>query len=179
LTATLAEGDQAKPTKPVILTRAHDRTNFESGAAELDEWLQKYSWQNQQANNATTYVSTIGSRVVGYYAVTVAGYERVAAPEAIAKRAPETVPCFLLARLAIDLEWQGRGVGWGLLRDAMQRVLLVSQSVAAPALLVHARDDTARAFYLHHADFLQSPVEPLHLFLPMKAIAAELEKLKG
>jgi len=170
---------QAKPGRPEKLTKLHDRTSFESGAAELDQWLQKYSWQNQRANNATTYVSTHGDRVVGYYALTVAGYARSATPEAIAKRAPEPVPCFLLARLAIDVEFQGRGLGWGLLRDAMQRVLMLSESVAAPALLVHARDEAARQFYQHHAEFLQSPVDPLHLFLPMKAIAAEIERLTG
>lgn len=169
----LAENYNAKPSKPHKLTKAHDRTRFDSGAPELNEWLKKYSWQNLRANNATTYVTTsAGSRVIGYYAITVAGYQRDAVPEAIAKRAPETVPCFLLARLAVDIEWHGRGVGWGLLRDAMQRVLLLSESVSAPALLVHARDDEARAFYCHHAEFLQSPVDPLHLFLPMKAIAS-------
>src|SRR6478672_8147919 len=110
-------------------------------------------------------------------AISVAGYERSEAPEAMATKAPQTVPCFLLARLAVDLEWQGRGLGWGLLRDAIMRALTLSQSVAAPALLVHARDDGARAFYLHHAEFLQSPVEPLHLFLPMKAIAARFDSL--
>ena len=169
----LAENYNAKPSKPHKLTKAHDRTRFDSGAPELNEWLKKYSWQNLRANNATTYVTTsAGSRVIGYYAITVAGYQRDAVPEAIAKRAPETVPCFLLARLAVDIEWHGRGEGWGLLRDAMQRVLLLSESVSAPALLVHARDDAARAFYCHHAEFLQSPVDPLHLFLPMKAIAS-------
>lgn len=163
----------AKPSKPQKLTKAHDRAGFESGAPELDEWLTKYSWQNMRANNATTYVTTVGDRrVVGYYAITVAGYQRGAAPEVIAKRAPETMPCFLLARLAVDVEFHGRGLGWGLLRDAMQRVLMLSESVAAPALLVHARDDEARAFYCHHAEFLQSPVDPLHLFLPLKAMAA-------
>lgn len=172
----MTEADLTRAGKPEKLTGTHDRAGFESGAAELDEWLEKYSWQNQRANNATTYVSTFSGRVVGYYAVTVAGYERSAVPEAIAKKAPQTVPCFLLARLAIDLEWQGRGLGWGLLRDAMHRVLTLSQSVAAPALLVHARDDTARDFYLHHAEFLQSPVDPLHLFLPTKAIAAAFER---
>ncbi len=169
----LAEIRGAKPRRPHKLTKAHDRTRFESGAPELDEWLKKYSWQNQRANNATTYVTTSGDhRVIGYYAITVAGYQRGRAPEAIAKQAPETVPCFLLARLAVDIEWRGRGVGWGLLRDAMQRVVLLSESVAAPALLVHARDDEARDFYCHHAEFLQSPVDPLHLFLPMRAIAS-------
>lgn len=174
----MTEDKPAKPSQPEKLTSAHDRTGFESGAGELDEWLAKYSWQNQRANNATTYVSTFGGRVVGYYAITVAGYERSAAPEAIAKKAPQTVPCFLLARLAVDLEWQGHGLGWGLLRDSIMRALTLSQSVAAPALLVHARDDAARAFYLHHAEFLQSPIEPLHLFLPMKAIAARSDRLR-
>ncbi|SBS77687.1 GCN5-related N-acetyltransferase [uncultured Mycobacterium sp.] len=169
--------DSAKPSKPEKLSKAHDRTGFESGATELDEWLQKYSWQNQRANNATTYVTTFDGRVVGYYAITVAGYERSAAPEAIAKRAPESVPCFLLARLAVDVEWQGRGLGWGLLENGIRRALTLTQSVAAPALLVHARDDTARDFYLHHAEFQPSPVDPLHLFLPMKAIAARYQSL--
>lgn len=113
--------------------------------------------------------------MIGYYAITVAGYQRDAVPDVIARRAPESVPCFLLARLAVDIEWHGRGVGWGLLRDAMQRVLLLSESVSAPALLVHAHDDEARAFYCHHAEFLQSPVDPLHLFLPMKAIASRFQ----
>jgi GNAT superfamily N-acetyltransferase len=90
-------------------------------------------------------------------------------------RQDSAVPCFLLARLAVDVEWQGKGLGWGLLQDALKRVLLLSQSVAAPALLVHARDETARAFYLHHAEFLQSPVDPLHLVLPMKAIASAIQ----
>jgi GNAT superfamily N-acetyltransferase len=175
----LSEDDQARPAKQAKLSKNHDRTNFKSGVNELDVWLQKYSWQNQRANNATTYVTTYEGRVVGYYAITVAGYERSAAPETIAKRAPETVPCFLLARLAVELEWQGRGLAWGLLRDAMQRVLMLSRSVAAPTLLVHARDDTARAFYQHHAEFHQSPVDPLHLFLAMKAIAAEFDRLTG
>lgn len=169
----LTEDGGAKPTKPHKLTKAHDRTRFDSGAPELDDWLKKYSWQNVRAHTATTYVTTSGNgRVIGYYAITVAGYQRDAVPEAIAKRAPDAVPCFLLARLAVDIEWHGRGVGWGLLRDAMQRVLLLAESVAAPALLVHARNDEARAFYCHHAEFLQSPVDPLHLFLPMKAIAS-------
>jgi GNAT superfamily N-acetyltransferase len=175
----LSIGDFARPAEPEKLTNAHDRTHFTSGVNELDDWLHKCSWQNQRANNATTYVSTHAGRAVGYYAITVTGYERSAAPEAIAKRAPETIPCFLLARLAIDVEWQGRGLGWGLLRNAMQRVLMLSKSVAAPALLIHARDENARAFYQHHAEFHQSPVDPLHLFLPMKAIAAEFDRLRA
>ena len=144
----MSEKTSKRPDAPEKLTRAHDRTQFKSGASELDEWLRKYSWQNQRANNATTYVTAYENRVVGYYAITVAAYERGGTPVAIAKKAPESVPCFLLARLAIDLEWRGQGIGYGLLRDAMRRVAVLSTSVAAPALLVHARDEAARDFYL-------------------------------
>lgn len=176
----MTENLRPKPCTPEKLTKAHERTSFESGAAELDEWLKKYSWQNLRANNATTYVTATGDcRVVGYYAITVAGYEREAAPELIAKRAPETVPCFLLARLAVDIDWHGCGLGWGLLRNAIERSLLLCETIAAPALLVHARDDEARSFYLHHADFLQSPIDPLHLFLPMKDIKSRFQCLSG
>ena len=76
---------------------------------------------------------------------------------AIAKQAPETVPCFLLARLAVDIE-NGAGAEWdGALRDAMQRVVLLSESVAAPALLVHARDDETRGSTAIMRNSLQSP----------------------
>lgn len=165
-----SQPSDCKPNPPEKLARTHNRDGFNSGANELDEWLAKYSWQNQRANNATTYVSTCGGRVVGFYAITVAGYERSSAPEDVAKRAPNTIPCFLLARLAVDLEWQGRGLGAGLLVDVIRRVEVLSRSVAAPVLLVHARDDAARQFYLRHAEFRPSPVEPLHLMLPMNAI---------
>ncbi len=174
----MTDDPQAKPKEPERLSREHDRTNFESGAVELDQWLKEYSWQNQQANNATTYVTALGDgRVVGYYALTVAGYERGATPQPVARRAPSAVPCFLLARLAVDRQWQGHGLGWGLLQDVLRRVLSLSKSVAAPALLVHARDEVARDFYCHHADFVPSPIEPLHLFLPMRTIEAEFEAL--
>lgn len=76
MTATI----RPKPRPPEKLTKAHERTSFDSGAAELDEWLRKYSWQNLRANNATTFVTaTDDGRVVGYYALTVAGYEKAAA----------------------------------------------------------------------------------------------------
>jgi hypothetical protein len=42
--------------------------------------------------------------------------------------------------------------------------------VGAAALLVHARDESARAFYLHVADFVASPVADLQLMVSMKAL---------
>jgi len=75
----------------------------------------------------------------------------------------------LLARLAISLSWQGKGLGAGLLKDAMQRTLQAAGIAGIRAFAVHAKDDAARAFY-EHFDFIQSPTDPYHLFRLLKDI---------
>lgn len=157
-------------TRPRKLERADTRIGFRSGANDLDDWLTKYAWQNQEANNAITYVITDGSRVVGYYAITMAAIARSAAPEPLQRGRPNQVPCILLARLAVDQRFKGEGLGWELLRDALLRGLQLSGSIGAAAILVHCRDEAAKAFYLHNGDFLSSPVDELHLMIPIKAL---------
>lgn len=157
-------------TPPRRLKRTDLRTGFSSGAIDLDEWLVKYAWQNQAANNAVTYVITERRRVVGYYAITMAAVSRLSAPEPLQKGRPSQIPCILLARLAVDEQYGGQGLGWELLRDALLRGIQLSESIGAAAILVHCRDDQARAFYLHNGDFLQSPTDELHLMAPIKAL---------
>ena len=160
---------------PVRLERGHVREGFSSGADELDEWLAKYAWQNQRANNAVTFVTTLRGRVVGYYSLSVAGVAKEDAPGHVGKRAPQQVPCLLLARLAVDESVQGRRVGSGLLADALRRAARLSADIGMRALLVHARDAEAKAFYLSRADFLPFPGDPLKLMLPMEWILAKVK----
>jgi GNAT superfamily N-acetyltransferase len=157
-------------TSPRKLEKSDVRSGFSSGAGELDEWLAKYAWQNQVANSAITYVITDGERVVGYYAIAMSAYDRGLAPERLAKGMPTQIPCILIARLAIDKQYQGDGWGADLLRDALLRSFGLSESIGAAAVLVHCRDEAARDFYMRNGDFLQSPVEELHLMVPMKAL---------
>lgn len=160
----------AEYTAPRKLEHADVRTGFCSGAAELDEWLAKHSWQNQRGSNATTYVITDGERVVGFYAITMSAVARAGAPEELQKGRPSQIPCILLARLAVDRSAQGEGLGWELLRDALLRALVLSRSIGAAAVLVHCRDENAKAFYLNNGDFLQSPIDDLHLKVPVTAL---------
>lgn len=158
-------------TPPRKLEKSDDRTGFDCGAADLDEWLVKYAWENQAANNATTYVITDGSRVVAYYAIAMAVIEKTAAPATLLKGSrPAQIPCILLARLAVDRRLAGQGLGWELLRDALLRSVRLSDSIGAAAVLVHCRDEQARAFYLANGDFAPSPVDDLHLVVPMKVL---------
>ncbi len=163
-----------KPCTPRKLTRADVREGFHSGAPELDEWLIRYSWQNQRANNAVTYVSVLDEKVIGYYAIAVASVTAEVAPESVGQGAPKQIPCLLLARLAVDQSMQGLGLGRGLLADVLRRTVGLADAVGIRALLVHARDDEARRFYLAHAEFLASLSDPLHLLLPVKDIARAL-----
>lgn len=157
-------------TAPRKLERSDVRAGFRSGAPELDEWLTKYAWQNQQAHNATTYVITDHTRVVAYYAIAMAAVDRLSAPPALQKGRPTQIPCILLARLAVDTSCAGHGLGRELLRDALLRSVHLSRSIAAAAILVHCRDHTARDFYLHNGDFLPSPFDDLQLMVPIKAL---------
>ena len=158
-------------TPPRKLEKSDDRSDFSSGAVELDEWIAKYAWQNQAANSATTYVITESSKVIGYYAIAMSAYDKTMAPKQLSK-GPNQIPCILLARLAVDKRYQGEGWGVDLLRDALLRSVGLSDSIGAAAVLIHCRDEAARDFYMRHGDFVQSPVEELHLMIPMKALKA-------
>lgn len=158
------------PEPPEKLSRDHATDGFDSGAGELDDWLIRFAYQNQRAHDATTYVACIGSRVIGYYAVAMAAVERDTTPARLRAGRPRQLPCVLLARLAVDRNLQGHGVGAGLLRDALQRSVLLSETIGAAAVLVHARDEDASAFYLANGDFLRSPLDPLQLMAPMQEL---------
>jgi GNAT superfamily N-acetyltransferase len=148
----------------------HETARFDCGRPELDRFLKRYALINQKANTAQTYVVCRGKRVVGYYSLTVGSVEYHDAPQRVTKGiARHPVPLMILARLAVDSEEQGKGLGAALLKDAMLRTLNASEIAGIRALFVHAKDDEAKRFY-EHFDFKQSPTDPHHLYCLMKDI---------
>ena len=163
------------PPAPIVgpepLAASHATADFCSGAPELDEWLQKYALVNHRSGNARVFVAHRDQQVVGFYALATAGVTKAETPEALTKGSvPAQVPCLLLARLAVDEKEANRGLGRALLSDALRRALRVSDDVAFRAVLIHARDEIARSFYLHQAEFVDSPSDPMHLFLSLKQL---------
>lgn len=166
-----------RPSRPRKLAKADDLSVFSSGAAELDSWLHDYAWENQRANNATTYVSLSQGKVAGYYSIAAGGVELGAVPSDVKKGTrPNPLPVIILARLAVDSQAAGTGLGAALLSDALERAAMASESLGAAALLVHARDSVARSFYLHLGDFIESPLDDLQLMVSMKRVRAEFLK---
>ncbi len=159
---------------PVLLAKSHDRAAFDCGVAPLNDYLKHYAWQNQRKSAARTYVATRGLRVVGYYTLAYGSAAFAEAPaKVIAGLGKYPVPVILLARLAVDAGEKGKGLGAGLLKDALLRTLQAAEIAGLRALLVHAKDDAAKTFYQKFG-FEPSPTNPYHLFLTIADIQASL-----
>lgn len=150
------------------LARHHAVENFDCGQDALNRFLIRFALPGQQANASQTYVGLADAVVVGFYTLVVSEVAYADAPERLTKGlARHPVPLILLARLAVGAAWQGKGLGAGLLKDAMRRTAQAVEIVGIRALAAHAKDDDARAFY-EHFGFLASPTDPLHLFILIK-----------
>jgi GNAT superfamily N-acetyltransferase len=157
------------------LAREHVLGAFDCGQPDLNAWLIKYALQNQSASSAQTYIGLVNETVVGYYSLTVGQVEYADAPERLRKGlARHPVPIMLLARLAVHKEWQGKGVGRALFRDAILRTVQASEIAGIRALVVHAKDGAAKRYY-EQFDFVSSPTDPLHLFVLLKDLRKLIE----
>jgi GNAT superfamily N-acetyltransferase len=167
------------PLRIEKLQRGHAVECFDCGREALNRFLIRYALQNQQAGASQTYVALGEAEVAGYYTLVVGHVEYEDASERLRKGlARHPVPIMLLARLAVATNWQGKGLGSGLLKDAMLRTLQAAEIADIRAFAVHAKDDEAKAFY-ERFDFLASPSDPYHLFRLMKDIRAKLASDKG
>lgn len=147
---------------------------FDCGQPSLNQFLQRFALVNQKSNSAQTYVSSHSGSVVGFYSLAVGSVEPAAAAPRVIKGIPQhPVPVMILARLAVDLRQQGAGLGKALLKDALLRTAQAADIAGIRALLVHAKDESARQWYLNW-EFEPSPSDPFHLFLLMKDLKAIL-----
>lgn len=152
------------------LRRDHALEGFDCGQPALNNWLLKYAQQNQNAGASQTYIGLVDGIIAGYYSLAVGQVEYADAPERLQKGlARYPIPIMLLARLAVHKDWQGRGIGRALLKDAVLRTLQAADIAGIRALAVHAKDDQARRYY-EQFDFAASPSDPLHLFVLLKDI---------
>lgn len=154
------------------LRRDHPVDDFDCGVEALNRFLIRFAWQNQQAGASRTYLALDGDRVVGFHSLAVGEMAYADALGRLTKGlARHPVPVMLLARLAVGVDYQGRGLGSGLLKDAMVRTLQAADIAGIRALVVHAKDDAARRFY-ERFDFQASATDPFHLAMLLKDVRA-------
>ncbi len=161
-----------EPLRIEKLQRTHTIDQFTCGQIDLDRFLTRHALQSQQSNASQSYVGLSRAEVVGFYTLVAGEIEHTKAPDRVVKGMPRhPIPILVLVRLAVHSQWRGKGLGSGLLLDALGRVLQVADSVGVRALAVHAKDDAAAAFYAHFG-FLPSPTDARHLFMLVKDIRA-------
>jgi GNAT superfamily N-acetyltransferase len=141
---------------------------FDCGKPALNEWLLRHARQAQGSGSAKTFVVGEDNRVVGYFSLTVGQVDTLEAPDRIRKGMGQyPIPVVILARLAVNRQDQGRGIGVGMLQDAIRRTLLIAEQAGIRAMLTHPIDEEAARFYTRFG-FIASPLREQQLLLLLK-----------
>lgn len=155
--------------QPEPLRAQHEVDSFSCGEEVLDEWLQRRALKNEALGASRTFVACVEQRVVGYYALAAGSLTHAMVSSKVRRNMPEPIPTVVLARLAIDKDWQGQGLGYSLLQDALLRCHAAAGYIGARVLLVHALTDDAKRFY-EHFGFRASPIDERMLMLLLNEI---------
>lgn len=153
---------------PASLEASHRLESFDCGKPALNEWLIRHARQAQGSGSAKTFVVADNDRVVGYFSLTVGQIDTLEAPERIRKGMGQyPIPVVILARLAVSTQDQGKGIGYGMLQDAIRRTLLIAEQAGIRAMLTHPIDGEASRFYTRFG-FIASPLSEQQLLLLLK-----------
>lgn len=161
--------------------KRHDRSAFDSGAIELDDWLRRYAAQNRRRDTAATWVvADAADVVVGYVSLAMTGIDRSTAPRPVASQAPDPVPALLIGRLAVDRSVSGLGIGTALVAHVLATAVALNEQAACRAVVVTALDDAARSWWerLGFHPFDRSSPDAFDLYLLTGEIAATLDSIR-
>ena len=150
---------------PTPLTPDHDLSSFSSGVPALDDWLRRRALANQYSGASRTFVAEdAAGQVIGFYSLAAGAVAHALGTGAVRRNMPDPIPVVVLARLAVSVQFHGLGLGASLLQDAANRCQRVADHAGVRAMLVHALDERAAAFYRHHG-FVPSPMHGRTLML--------------
>jgi len=154
--------------RPEPLAALHRLEGFDCGKPALNDWLLRHARQAQGSGSAKTFVVADDDQVAGYFSLTVGQVDTLEVPERIRKGMGQyPVPVVILARLAVSLQAQGGGIGFGMLQDAIRRTFLIAEQASIRALLTHPIDPEASRFYTRFG-FIASPLREQQLLLLLK-----------
>lgn len=154
---------------PEPLASQHRLEGFDCGKPALNDWLLRHARQAQGSGSAKTFVvADDDDCVAGSFSLTVGQVDTLEAPERIRKGMGQyPVPVVILVRLAVSREHHGRGIGVGMLQDAIRRTLVIAEQAGVRAMLTHPIDEDAARFYTRFG-FIASPLREQQLLLLLK-----------
>ena len=158
---------------PGPLTGEHQIDSFDSGEPALDDWLKRRARANQASGASRTYVVSVRKVVVAYYALASGAIAQAAVPGKFRRNMPDPIPVVRLGRLAVDRQFQARGLGRALFRDAALRVSQAAGTIGIRGIVVHAISREAQKFYVA-LGFDPCPDEAMTLVVTLQDIRATL-----
>jgi GNAT superfamily N-acetyltransferase len=158
---------------PEPLKTQHVSAQFDCGEPALNNWLQQKALKNE-SRFSRSYVVCNDGHVAGYYCISAGSVQRQQAPSRLKRNAPDPIPVAIIGRLAVDRNFHGKGLGKDLLADAMRRIALSAQNIGIAAIMVQAKNASAKDFYMACAEFLTLSNNDLTLFLPIETVMAGL-----
>ena len=171
-----------------VLREADDRSQFSSGDDDLDGFFHRFAGQNQFRHYlGTTYVAVEGSRILGFATVAPGQIEIEKLPASLRRKIPRyPLPILRLARLAVDLSAQGKGLGSQLLRYVLVLALRMAEEYGCAGVVVDAKQGAVE-FYARYGfiplEVLEGASEarprPVPLFLSVRAIQAAAREKRG
>lgn len=163
-----------KLNPPQKISDEHETQDFDCGDVCLNDWLKRKAKKNESANDSRTYVVCNDQKVIGYYSIAMGSIEHSEVPSSLKRNSPNPISVVVLGRLAIDKNWQRKGLGQALLKDAILKTIAASEIVGAKALVVHAISSEAKQFYKANG-FIDSSTIEMTVMLPMKDILKNIE----
>jgi len=157
---------------PVPLESSHGTSRFDCGKILLNDWLRQTALRSE-GHTSRCYALLQRNVVVGFYCLAAGAVRRQGAPGKLGRNAPDPIPVLMISRLAVDKSLQGKGLGQGLLRDALLRVTKASELVGARTVIVHAVDHETLPFYARYG-FRAFPSSNQTLYLTMEEIVTSL-----
>jgi GNAT superfamily N-acetyltransferase len=159
-----------RPPRPMEAGDLPRTNSFDCGVEALDEWLQRFAWQNHNSGGARVYLSIDdeADKISGYYCLSAAAVEYGAAPRTVSEGlARHPIAVVLIGRLAVDGLYRGLGLGRFLIQDAFVRILETAEKIGIRAAMVQAKDNAAAEFY-RNLGFVASINDPSLFFMTLK-----------
>ena len=165
------ERTELRPSAPVPLTAEHTVSSFDCGEPALNDWLRHRALKNE-SRFSRTYVVCQGNQVAAYFCISAGAVERAVTPGKLRRNLPDTIPASVIGWLAVSRDQARRALGAESLAEALGRIALGSRTIGIASIMVHAKDKSAKRFYLRCAEFIEYPEGGGTRFLSIETVVA-------
>ncbi len=155
--------------------KKHDRKSFDCGVEALNLYLQRAANQDSKRSITRVHVMVEGKRIIGFFTLSGHSVLRDNLPDDVKISSYKDLPFLLLGRLAVDVEFQGRGYGDLLIYHAFKKTAAIAEDAGILGIIVEAKDDRAASFY-DGIGFLPLEATPQRMVLPIQTINSLLEQ---